>query len=315
MLSWIKRHPLLSIGALVSSLLVGIFFGSLFIQVVREVCQKDEFSGAKDCVDYHLGPWAVILIAEFVDAHNGVVTAIGTIAVALFTLTLWRTSDRQAALTREAVDDAKRQAVYNEKAANAAAKSADAAVESNRINRELFVEANRPRITVENVSVSDLSGDSAIVHPDGKLQVNVGVWFKNRGRGPADLTSVHIEGRVPEISFNTEIEERRFADHVRTDILPHYPFRQNLLAGDTSMNALAVYLTKDDVERFVLSGWSVFFAVGVIFYSYKLGGSLHEFRFNLQIAPTIDKTLLRKPGRLPASAFIAKIGAHMGTST
>ncbi|HEX4301239.1 MAG TPA: hypothetical protein VHZ78_00490 [Rhizomicrobium sp.] len=43
-----------------------------------------------------------------IDANSGLLTAIATIAVAAFTLTLWLSADGQARLTREAIDESKR---------------------------------------------------------------------------------------------------------------------------------------------------------------------------------------------------------------
>lgn len=102
MLIWLKKHAWLSIG--VSITLTLLFFGSLFVDIVREICEKDEYTGAKECARHHLGPWAVLGVAEFIDAHNGVVTALATLAMAAFTGTLWRATTEQGKLTKQSID-------------------------------------------------------------------------------------------------------------------------------------------------------------------------------------------------------------------
>src|SRR6266550_3861226 len=49
-------------------------------------------------------PLFLVCEGAFVDENNGTLTALATIAIAGFTLTLWRATTRQAALTREAIE-------------------------------------------------------------------------------------------------------------------------------------------------------------------------------------------------------------------
>jgi hypothetical protein len=106
-LVWARKHPFLAALVFGGVLWGAVFVLSLFVPIVREICTKSEYTNNPDCAQHHFGPWVALWIVEVIDGHNGFVTALGTLAVAAFTWTLWRTSDRQASLTREAIDEAK----------------------------------------------------------------------------------------------------------------------------------------------------------------------------------------------------------------
>lgn len=68
-----------------------------------EYCQPNEYTHAKDCTPEYLGPFIFRWIVAVADAHNGLITAVATLFVAGFTWTLWRTSSKQAELTRDSI--------------------------------------------------------------------------------------------------------------------------------------------------------------------------------------------------------------------
>jgi len=73
-------------------------------------------------IDWIFGVW------KFHDDHNGAVTAVATIAIALFTIVLARVTGQQARLTRQSID----------------------------LARAEFVSTHRPRIIVRNLSTLGL---------------------------------------------------------------------------------------------------------------------------------------------------------------
>jgi hypothetical protein len=96
MLKWLRNHRWMAIAASGAILPCTLFLGSLFVHVYGEICNKNEYTGAKECVQHHIGPFTLLWIVGVADSHNGLVTAIATILVAGFTWTLWltRASDR-----------------------------------------------------------------------------------------------------------------------------------------------------------------------------------------------------------------------------
>ncbi|HEX3653267.1 MAG TPA: hypothetical protein VHU18_10640 [Rhizomicrobium sp.] len=124
MLTFVRKHPWLTGLACIAVAITALFVASFFVQVVREICEKNEYTGAKECAAHHLGPYSLFWIVHIIDEHNGFVTALGTLAVAAFTLTLWRTSYQQAVLTRQSID----------------------------LARQEFISTHRPRLRIRNVA-------------------------------------------------------------------------------------------------------------------------------------------------------------------
>jgi hypothetical protein len=77
-------------------ILVAIFAG-LFVLYSNydEICSEAEITEHKDCSTYGLTIFAVVEIGKFFEEHDGAITALATIAIATFTLTLWGASARQ----------------------------------------------------------------------------------------------------------------------------------------------------------------------------------------------------------------------------
>ncbi|MGA3304009.1 MAG: hypothetical protein ABSC72_12080 [Methylovirgula sp.] len=83
---------------------IALFAVSFAFPSKYEICSPNEYTRAKECPQYHLGPYVFLWIVSVADAHNGLLTAIATIFVARFTIVLARVTGRQAQLTRESID-------------------------------------------------------------------------------------------------------------------------------------------------------------------------------------------------------------------
>jgi hypothetical protein len=66
--------------------------------------QANDISGNSAYEQYQEGKQVAVAIVDWLDVHNGAVTAAATIAIAIFTYFLVKVSSRQAILTRESVD-------------------------------------------------------------------------------------------------------------------------------------------------------------------------------------------------------------------
>lgn len=164
-----KRHPWLTGPIGIALLVTLLFFASFFIEVVRYICEKNEYTGQKQCAAHHLGPYALFWVIAVIDQHNGFVTALGTVAVAAFTWTLWRTSDKQSRLTRESIDEA-------------------VASSERQLRPYVHVKDSEHRISLQT-------------RPDGTQYVEgIVFWFvwQNAGQTPAERVRTSInDGAVP----------------------------------------------------------------------------------------------------------------------
>jgi hypothetical protein len=101
--------------ALIASLVVAaLFAGSFLLPAEYQICQPNDYTHAKECAQHHFGPFVVLGIIVILDGHNGLITAIATVFIAAFTIALTRASNRQAALTKEALVTVSRAFVFLE---------------------------------------------------------------------------------------------------------------------------------------------------------------------------------------------------------
>src|ERR1700730_9423435 len=96
----LRKHRALIVPLAILAL---IFAGSFFVPIYGDICTDAKNSDAKDCASYHIGLVFLWKIAKFLDAWSALIPAAATVAIGGFTLTLWRATEKQAGLTREAV--------------------------------------------------------------------------------------------------------------------------------------------------------------------------------------------------------------------
>jgi hypothetical protein len=70
-----------------------ILIAAWFSGSTGEIC-KETKSGHEQCAPYNLAPFILIQIREALHSIEGVVTALATIAIAAFTWTLWKSSEK-----------------------------------------------------------------------------------------------------------------------------------------------------------------------------------------------------------------------------
>lgn len=174
MLKRIRRGICLLIIALLLVLLV-----LCYVTPQQAVCDKDAYSGKEECPTYP------ILIAPFAwliatcDNHAGAFTALAGIAVAYFTFTLKRSTDKLWQASEDQRKDGR-------KAILASLVSADAAKKSAKTAERALVELERPWVVISyDARIEDLR--SNLLPP---LHANFRVFFDlvNAGRSPAFIT-------------------------------------------------------------------------------------------------------------------------------
>jgi hypothetical protein len=78
-----------------------IFAVSLFFPAANQICEHDQYSGKENCALYHLGPYALVVTAQFLKAYSDLIVAIATICIAAFTVILTNVTGTLAELTRD----------------------------------------------------------------------------------------------------------------------------------------------------------------------------------------------------------------------
>jgi hypothetical protein len=78
-----------------------LFAASFFFPAKYQICGADEYTHARECAEHHAGSFALLWITSVVDHFNGLVTAIATVVMAIFTGTLWLVTNRSVSLARE----------------------------------------------------------------------------------------------------------------------------------------------------------------------------------------------------------------------
>jgi hypothetical protein len=100
-----KRWTAIGCFGLILVVLIG---ASYFVPLYEDICDQSEQTGAKECAPYHLVTYTLWHLFKALDAASVAITALATFAIAWFTLTLrrstdrlWKAGDDQMALTRE----------------------------------------------------------------------------------------------------------------------------------------------------------------------------------------------------------------------
>jgi hypothetical protein len=112
MLNWIKRHRLWAAIIVASLILAAFVVTSLLIPLTGEICSKDEYSGQKNCAPYNVVLAALWQIVKSSNDFGAAITALGTLAVAAFTLTLWRATDKLWRASEKALQTTERAFVF-----------------------------------------------------------------------------------------------------------------------------------------------------------------------------------------------------------
>ncbi len=124
-----------------------------------EICQGQVNSNNKNCDTYHIAIVVGWHTGRFFDAAAAPISALATIAIAVFTWTLWRTSSRQAEITDKAVSVAQA---------------------ANDLNRENAITSRRAWLSIEDVK---------LIYPtmftEDLMRFVVSATIKNHGMTPA----------------------------------------------------------------------------------------------------------------------------------
>jgi hypothetical protein len=197
-------------------IVIGVLFLVGFLALIPfngEICAVAERTGNNTCTDYHLPYFLAFKIGRILDAFGVAITALATIAIATFTLTLKRATDRlwkagndQLGLLGRSVD----------------------------ISERALTELEAPFITVK---ITD-PGVSRSYGEIGHTFVTLTFCISNFGRTPARI--LEIVDRVTFIEKNDGLPRKIFPDEATRNEMPwgvlappqgeSQPFKNNLFA-------------------------------------------------------------------------------------
>jgi hypothetical protein len=135
-----------------------------------EICEVAEKTKEENCTAYRMLPFAVVKVGKILDDHNGAVTAVFTVVLAISTIglwvatrKLWDAGERQLKLATDTSAaqslDMKESIAAGKIAAEAASKSADLAEQALIVSQRAIVSVKTPRgEPLRNVQTKRLIG-------------------------------------------------------------------------------------------------------------------------------------------------------------
>ena len=101
--------------------------------------RENPYTGHNDCATYHIAVAWLWYIGEYGNEYGVFASAIATMAIAVFTGTLWRATTEQGRLTRQSIEVANK---------------------SIKLGREEFAATHRPKIFVQSITPKFLNDNS-----------------------------------------------------------------------------------------------------------------------------------------------------------
>ncbi|MGB9364935.1 MAG: hypothetical protein WCE79_02865 [Xanthobacteraceae bacterium] len=164
--------------------------------IYADICAKDAQTGAENCTRNHILLYAIKRIGEFSHDYHGILTALATIAIAWFTWTLRRSTDklyeageRQIAVARD---------------------SAEAAIEANKLTRASLISDQRPWVVIDLATTGEAGTSKkfgVLAIDDKRIIVGFTLTLNNTGKTPAQNISVSTELRF--LSSGIENHQQR----------------------------------------------------------------------------------------------------------
>jgi hypothetical protein len=139
-----------------------------------------------------------VCTGQFLDAHAGLIAALGGLVVAFFTATLWRSTDKLWHAGERPLRVARQATRANIATAKAAKKSADAVVAVERAR--FFIDAKQTNMEKILGLLKDHSGSMEDHVPNGTPFVTVS--FKNFGKTPGTIQEICCDLKVSDSPFD-----------------------------------------------------------------------------------------------------------------
>jgi hypothetical protein len=138
-----------------------------------QICeQHNQANGQNNCGPYSLPIYLLVESGTFFNFYGAAITAIATIAIAGFTYTLKRSTDRLW-------ESGEKQIIVTKESADAAKSAANTAAEGNVLTREIFIAEQRPWLLWR------FPPTSSIIKIGEQINVRITAEIENIGKTPA----------------------------------------------------------------------------------------------------------------------------------
>jgi hypothetical protein len=219
----------------------------LFLQLIPthgQICEGTK-SGSEHCTTYSTLPYLVVKIGRVLDSLGVAITALATIAIAWFTLSLRQSTDKlwdagnEQRLSTERI--AERQSADTRDAINAATKSAEASIKGNQIAVANAERQLRAYVTVQEVSM--------VVHRAGAV---MGAYGPIEGPPHTYRFSVIVKngGMTPAVNAKINISHGRFNNELSAGY--HFPdstnFGNALIGPDTIWHTPSITVPAHELQ-------------------------------------------------------------------
>jgi hypothetical protein len=160
------------------ALAVLFFAGILTLYPIEtEYCHESRNPPRKECANYHVALVSLWRVGEILHTYHGLLTALATLAVAVFTWTLWRSSEKMWRVTKASADAAAKSAAAAERTVGQMEKAAQQQMHNTRMEAGAWIFG------------SPWWGD--INTTNGKVHM----LASNHGRTPGLIIRYHMEFR------------------------------------------------------------------------------------------------------------------------
>jgi hypothetical protein len=250
------------------ALLIGFF---ALIPFNGEICEKPDNAGHKECAAHNLPIYLAFKIQVILDALGVAITALATIAIAWFTLTLRRSTDKLW-------DAGERQLALLAKSSAAQSydmqESIGAANTANELNRRNAAADQRPWVTI-----SDMKLDQPFTFVSAGANAGFKFNVKNVGKSPALNVYVHLKLTVRKLGETKTITEERdaFRDEFLARKNPGYAVA--IFPGDHEETTISASVMQSDIEQAtaVTSAGNIISPIVWVGVSYEsAGGEYHH---------------------------------------
>jgi hypothetical protein len=173
-----------------------------------EICKETKEAQQESCAPYQVVPFVAIKVIQTLDKLGGVITALATIAIAIFTLTLkratdklWDAGEKQLAHAQSEAEaaDFHRSAQFEQISEQIEAlKQSAVAAEENVFETRRLVQ-NAEAIAERQLRAYVHVADAKIDHDNDEWQPNIRITIKNYGQTPARRVNHKADTELPMI--------------------------------------------------------------------------------------------------------------------
>lgn len=231
-----------------TAVLLVLLLALRFIPYYGQICEPAGEAKVAICTSHQLLPFIVFEVAQFLDKMGGAITAVATIAIAIFTFTLkratdklWEAGERQLNLLAET---SAAQSRDMQASIRAATDSANAAVTSNQIAVTNSERQLRAYVTVQDINM--------VTH---RLADRIGAYNNNVVSGTIHTYRFSVilknGGMTPAINARTNISHGRFNNEIPADF--HFPdstnFGNALIGPQLIWHTPSITIPASELER------------------------------------------------------------------